>query len=131
MQSINAKDIDEYIARFPKNVQVALEEVRKTIKQAAPGAEETISYAIPAFKQNGQYLVYFAGYQHHIGLYPAPVGNPIFEKAFSKYKTGKGSVQFPLDKPMPIALITRIVKFRIAQNKEKAKNVVVKSKRKA
>ena len=113
-------DIDEYIASFPKDTQKILEQIRATIKKATPGVEETISYAIPTFKLKGRYLVYMAGYKNHIGLYPAPRGNEAFRKELSVYKGGKGTVQFPLDKPMPLNLITRIVKFRIKENLEKA-----------
>jgi uncharacterized protein YdhG (YjbR/CyaY superfamily) len=110
---------DEYVARFPEEIKKRLELVRATIKKAAPGAEETISYGIPAFKLNHGYLIYFAGYKNHIGLYPAPVNNEVFSKELSAYKTGKGSVQFPLNKPMPLALVTKIVKFRVKENEEK------------
>lgn len=114
--------IDEYIANFPDDVQTKLQQVRSTIKKAAPGAEEKISYGIPAFNLNGQYLIYFAGYKKHIGMYPVPGGVKEFEKDFAPYYTsGKGTIQFPLEKPMPAGLITKIVKFRIKVNKEKAK----------
>ncbi len=112
--------IDAYIADFPKDVQKVLELVRETIKKAAPGVEEKISYAIPAFALNKVNLVYFAGYKKHVGLYPAPAGNPFFEKDFEGYKTGKGSIQFPLDKPMPLDLITKIVQFRMKEILRKA-----------
>lgn len=120
MQNIQAKDIDEYIAAFPKETQKLLQQVRNAIKKAAPRAEEAIKYAIPTFVYNGN-LVHFAGYEKHIGFYPAPTGMEAFKKELSKYKTGKGSVQFPIDQPMPIDLITQIVKFRVAQNEEKGK----------
>lgn len=116
-----AKNIDEYILNFPKDTQKALEQIRTTIKKAAPGAEEIISYAIPAFKFEGHYLVYFAGYKNHIGLYPAPRGSEAFKEELSLYKGGKGTVQFPLNKSMPLDLITRIVKFRIKENQERVK----------
>ena len=116
-----AENINDYISTFPKETQRALKAVRSTIKKALPGGEERISYAIPAFYRDKAYVVYFAGFDKHIGLYPAPVREESFKKAFSKYKTGRGSIQFPLDKPMPLTLITRIVKFRIKQNKERAK----------
>lgn len=121
MQTNKANTIDEYIAAFPKEVRQILEQVRATIKKAAPEAEETISYAIPTFKLNNSYLVYFAGFKNHVGFYPAPVGMETFKKELSVYKQGKGSVQFPLDKPMPLSLITKIVKFRIKENTEKNK----------
>lgn len=119
MPSAKLNDIDKYITGFPKDVQKILEQVRATIKKAAPDAEETISYAIPTFKLKGHYLVYFAGYKNHIGFYPAPRGNDAFKKELSVYKGGKGTVQFPIDKPMPVNLITKIVKFRVKENLEK------------
>ncbi len=114
------KNIDEYIARFPEDVQSALEKVRATIKKAAPKAEEIISYQMPAFKYYGN-LVYFAGWKNHIGFYPIPTAMRAFEKELSVYDGAKGSVKFPLDKPMPLGLISRIVKFRMKENLEKAK----------
>ena len=114
-----AKDIDEYIAGFPKDIQKILEQIRATIKKAAPDAEETIKYAIPTFTFKGN-LVHFAAFKNHIGFYPAPTGNEALEKELSIYKGAKGSVQFPLDKPMPLNLITKIVKFRVKKNFEKA-----------
>lgn len=112
--------IDEYIAGFPKNVQEILEQVRATIKKAAPGAEEKINYGIPTFILNGN-LVHFGGFQNHVGFYPTPLGTEAFEEELSVYKSGKGSVQFPLDQPMPLNLISRIVKFRVLQNSKKVK----------
>ena len=114
---------DEYIAGFPKETQKILKQIRATIKKAAPGAEETISYAIPAFTLKGRNLIYFAGYKNHIGLYPAPRGNEAFRKELSVYKGGKGTVQFPLDKPIPLTLITKIVKFKVKENLEKAEKM--------
>lgn len=116
----NAKDIDEYISAFPKDVQKILEQVRATVKKAAPQAEEAIKYAIPTYVLNGN-LVHFAAFKNHIGFYPTPTANEEFKKELSAYKTGKGSVQFPLDQPMPLGLITKIVKFRIEKNSEKVK----------
>ena len=113
--------IDEYIAGFPKETQKMLEQVRATIKNTAPDAEETISYAIPTFTLNKTYLVYFAGFKNHISLYPAPTGSESFEKEISGYKSGKGTVQFLLDKPLPIKLITKIVKYRMKENIKKQK----------
>ncbi len=121
MKIAKAGNINEYIATFPKEVQKILEQVRQTIRKAAPKAEENISYAMPAFKLNGKPLIYFAGYENHIGLYATPSGHAAFEKELSKYKQGKGSVQFPLDEPMPLDLISRIVKFRMQENVEKEK----------
>src|SRR5688572_10543424 len=112
--------INEYIAGFPEEVQKVLEQVRETIKKAAPEAEETISYAMPAYKLNGKPLVYFAAFKNHIGFYATPTGHDAFAEELSKYKQGKGSVQFPLEKPMPLELITRIVKFRVQELQEKA-----------
>ncbi len=114
------KNIESYIAGFPKEVQAILEQVRATIKKAAPEAEETISYGIPAFKLNGKPLVYFAGYKNHIGLYATPTGHAKFEKELAEYKQGKGSVQFPIHTPMPLNLITKIIKFRVQENLAKA-----------
>lgn len=109
------KDIDEYIAGFPRDVQELLERVRMTIIKAAPGAEETISYKIPTFNLKGRYLIYFAAYKKHIGLYPAPRGVEEFKEELSGYEGGKGTVRFPFDKPMPFDLIRRIVKFMVKE----------------
>ncbi len=115
------KNTDEYISSFPKEVQKLLEQVRMTIKQNAPDAEESISYGMPAFKLNGKPLVYFAGYEHHIGFYATPSGHTEFAEELSKYKQGKGSVQFPINEALPLKLIARIVKFRVKENLQKAK----------
>ena len=120
------KNIDEYIANFPKDVQIILQEIRAVIHQAAPDTEETISYQMPTFKLKGN-LVHFAAFQNHIGFYPVPTGIEAFKEELSVYKGGKGSVQFPLDKPMPLDLIRKIVKFRAAENLKKAET---KSKKK-
>jgi len=112
--------IDEYISSFPGNIQTLLEQVRMTIHQAAPEAEEAIKYAMPTFILNGN-LVHFAAFKHHIGFYPVPSGIEAFKKELSSYKGAKGSVQFPLDKPMPLDLISRIVEFRVNENIKKAK----------
>ena len=114
------KNVDDYIASFPIETQAILEQVRATIKKAAPAAEESISYAMPAYKFNGKPLVYFAGYEKHIGFYATPTGHEAFEKELSIYKQGKGSVQFPLDKPIPLYLIERITKFRVEENLKKS-----------
>jgi len=108
--------VDSYIKLFPENVQGLLNQIRTTIKKNAPEAEESISYKMPAYKTNGKPLVYFAGFKNHIGLYATPTGHTQFEKELSKYKQGKGSVQFPLDKPIPLTLIARIVKFKVEEN---------------
>lgn len=112
--------IDEYIATFPKETQTILEEIRATIKAAAPEAQEKISYQMPTFFLNGN-LVHFAAFKNHIGFYPVPSGIEKFKKELSVYEQGKGSARFPLDKPMPLALITKIVKFRVKENLAKAK----------
>lgn len=114
-------NIDEYIADFTKETQLILEIIRTTIKKIVPESEETIGYAMPAFKLNKKPLVYFAGYKNHIGFYATPTGHKEFKKELSIYKQGKGSVQFPLDKPMPYDLITRIVEFRVKENLKKLK----------
>jgi uncharacterized protein YdhG (YjbR/CyaY superfamily) len=114
------KNIDEYIADFPENIQLILEQIREIIKKAAPEAEETIKYGMPTFTLNGN-LVYFAAFKNHIGFYPVPTGIEAFKEQFSPYKTGKGSVQFPLDQPMPLDLIAQVVKFRVEQNLSKPK----------
>ncbi len=115
MPNIKCNTIDQYISSFPKNIQAILEELREAIRQSAPEAEEAISYQIPTFKLNGN-LVHFAAFTNHIGFYPAPKGIEEFEKELSAYKQGKGSVQFPIDKPMPIELISKIVKYRVRRN---------------
>jgi uncharacterized protein YdhG (YjbR/CyaY superfamily) len=113
-------NIDEYIALFPESTQVLLEQVRSAIKKMAPEAEEVISYAMPAFKLEG-ILVYFAAYKEHIGFYPTGSGIALFQDEISSYTSSKGAVQFPLDKPMPLDLISKIVKYRVNENIEKAK----------
>ena len=115
------KSIDEYLASFPTETQEILEQVRDTIKIAAPQAEECISYAMPAFKLNGKPLVYFAGYKNHIGFYATPTGHEAFEKELSIYKQGKGSVQFPLTHPIPYELIKKIVQFNVQNSVRRRK----------
>ena len=115
-----AKDIDEYFARYPKEIQKLLKQLRSTINKSAPGVEEVISYGLPAFKLNGM-LVWFAAHSKHIGFYPKVSAIEAFKKELSVYKGAKGSVQFPLDKPLPIGLITRIVKFRVRENLQRTK----------
>lgn len=110
------QNIDEYIAGFPTDVQEILQKIRMTIRKAAPDAEETISYKMPTFTLKGSYLVYFAAYKNHIGFYAAPRGNMEFKEELSVYESGKGTLQFPLDKPIPFDLISRIVKFRVKEN---------------
>ncbi len=113
------KNIDEYIARWPAGVQEILQKIRAVVHEAAPGAEEAISYQMPAFKYKGN-LVYFAAFKNHIGFYPIPSGIEAFKEELSAYPQGKGSVQFPLDRPIPYDLIRRIVLFRVAENEKKA-----------
>ena len=113
MNAANPDSIDAYLSAFPADIQKMLEQVRAAVRKAAPDAEEKISYGMPTFTLKGQNLVHFAAFQHHIGLYPTPVGMDAFKEDLAGYKTGKGSVQFPLDRPMPLDLITRIVEFRM------------------
>lgn len=120
MERSTATTIDEYIAEFPAATQERLEEIRSLVHQLAPEATETISYAIPTFDLGGKHLVHFAGFEHHIGLYPTPTGMETFADALASYKTGKGSVQFPHERPLPIDLITRIVEFRLAEASHRA-----------
>ena len=113
------KTIDDYIANFSPNVQAILEKIRLTIREAAPEAEETIKYKMPTFTLNGN-LVHFAAFKKHIGFYPVPSGIETFQEELSNYHGGKGSVQFPLDQPIPYDLIRRIVQFRAQENQAKA-----------
>ena len=113
------KTIDEYIASFPREIREILEKIRTTIRKAAPEAEETIKYRMPTFTLKGN-LVHFAAFKKHIGFYPTPTGTEEFQKELSVYKGGKGSVRFPLDKPIPFDLISEIVKFRVKENLERA-----------
>ena len=108
--------IDEYIETFPENIQAVLHQVRKTIKAAAPKAGEKISYGIPTFTMNGKYLIYFAGWRSHISIYPIPVGDDAFNQEVAPYVSGKGTLKFPLDKPIPLKLITKIVKLKVAEH---------------
>jgi uncharacterized protein YdhG (YjbR/CyaY superfamily) len=112
--------VEEYIAAFPTEVQQRLSQIRAVIKKTAPAAEELISYGMPGYKYMGKPLVYFAGYEKHIGFYATPTGHEAFKKDLAKYKQGKGSVQFPVNEKLPLALIERIVKFRVKGNKAKA-----------
>ena len=116
----NYNNIDEYITSFPDDVQVLLQKIRNTIHAAAPEAIEAIKYGIPTFMQNGN-LVHFGGYKKHIGFYPAPMGIEAFKEETAQYEAGKGTLQFPLDKPLPLDLVARIVKFRVEKNLEKKK----------
>jgi uncharacterized protein YdhG (YjbR/CyaY superfamily) len=108
--------IDEYIDTFPEDVQTVLKQVRKTIKAAASEAGEKISYGIPTFTLNGKYLIYFAGWKHHISLYPIPVGDEALNQEIAPYISGKGTLKFPIGKPMPLKLITKIVKLKVAES---------------
>ena len=119
MAKTDFKSIAEYIQLFPEDVQTILEQVRQTIQKAAPKAEETIKYQLPTFTLEGN-LVYFAAHKNHIGFYPMPSGIENFKKELSKYKSAKGSVQFPLDQPIPYDLISKIVKYRVKENLAKA-----------
>jgi uncharacterized protein YdhG (YjbR/CyaY superfamily) len=112
------KTVDEYVAAFPPPTKALLHAFRKAIKNAAPGAEELISYNMPAFKLNGM-LVWYAAYKNHIGFYPKPSGIEAFKKELSIFKGAKGSIQFPIDKPLPLSLVGKIVKYRVKENLEK------------
>lgn len=113
--------VDEYIASFPEDLQSLLKKLRETIKTEAPHAVESISYGMPAYKTNGKPLVYFAAYTNHIGFYATPTGHAEFLKELSIYKQGKGSVQFPLTKPIPFDLIKKIINFRVKENAKNSK----------
>ena len=126
MATVSVTTIDTYFAGFPEATQVLLEQVRQTVRDAAPDAEEAISYGIPTLKLNGN-LVHFAAFKNHIGFYPAPQGLDAFKEELSHYKGAKGSVQFPLDQPLPLDLITKITKYRVEQNRTEAE---VKRKKK-
>jgi uncharacterized protein YdhG (YjbR/CyaY superfamily) len=114
------KNIDDYVDRFPDEVQQLLRKMRLTIRKAAPQAKETISYRIPTFTLDGN-LVHFAAHTNHIGFYPTPSATTAFKKELSAYKGAKGSVQFPFDEPLPLALVSRIVKFRVKESLRKKK----------
>lgn len=113
--------IDAYIAGFPGEVQKILKKIRMTIRKAAPAAKEKISYQIPTFTLNGKYLIYFAAWKKHVALYPAPRAHEKFKDELAAYEGGKGTVKFPLDRPIPFDLIRRIVKFKVKETLEKAK----------
>lgn len=116
-----SNSIDEYIATFPEELQTILQTIRETIQAAAPDAEEKISYQIPTFFLKGN-LVHFAAFKNHIGFYPTPSGVAAFKEELAHYQKDKGSIQFPLDEPMPLDLITRIVKMRVSENLKKAES---------
>lgn len=119
MKTDSPASIDEYIAAFPPAIQEILQRIRQVIREEAPQAQETIRYQMPTFRLNGN-LVHFAAFQHHIGFYPTPTGIAEFERDLAAYKGGKGSVQFPLDQPIPYDLIRRIVRFRVDESQAKA-----------
>jgi uncharacterized protein YdhG (YjbR/CyaY superfamily) len=125
-QKAGYRTIDEYIAACPEDVQATLQAVRATIRAAAPEAEERISYAMPAFALNGN-LVYFAALKHHIGFYPTPSGIEAFQQETAAYVSTKGALRFPIDQPLPLDLITKIVRFRVAENLARAKAKTNKS----
>lgn len=116
---IPVKDADSYIATQPEATRLVLEQLRQIIKGIVPDAEEVISYQMPAFKQNGM-LVWYAGYKKHVGLYPSSTPMQAFKDELTAYKTSKGAIQLPLDKPLPVELITKIVKFKMDENLTKA-----------
>jgi uncharacterized protein YdhG (YjbR/CyaY superfamily) len=111
--------IEGYISTFPADIQAILENMRQAIQKAAPEAAETMSYGIPTFNLNGKHLVFFAGWKHHISLYPIPAGDEAFQQEISHYKRAKGTIQFPLDKPIPYDLVEQIVTFLMKENPEK------------
>lgn len=123
-----AKDIDAYIARFPKDVQERLQQIRTTIRTAAPELEEAIKYEIPTFVGNGN-VVFFAGFKDHISVYPAPRGNKEFQQELARYEGGKGTARFPLDEPIPLDLIRRITLFRLEEDRERARSRAQKGKK--
>ncbi len=116
--AIKYTTVDEYLSYFPKTVQGQLDTLRSAIKKAAPGTTELISYNMPAYKQHG-ILVYFAGYKNHIGFYPTPSPIRMFKDELTRYKVSKGAIQFPIDQPLPLGLIAKIVKFRVKEDREK------------
>ncbi|TAJ54856.1 MAG: DUF1801 domain-containing protein [Chitinophagaceae bacterium] len=125
-----AADVPSYIARYPKPTQALLKELRATIRKTAPEATEQISYCMPSYKQHGP-LVYFGAYQQHIGFYPGASGVAQFEKALTRYNCSKGTIQFPLDEPLPLALISKIVTFRVKENELKQQLRAEKKKKAA
>lgn len=115
------QSVDDYIATFPGEVQILLEEIRATLREAAPGASEKISYGIPTLTLNGAYLIYFAGWKNHISIYPIPSGDEAYRREISRYVAGKGTLKFPLDHPLPMSLIRKTIKLRIAETNEKSR----------
>jgi len=114
-------NVNNYISQFPQETQKIMQEIRNLIKKIAPDSEENISYGMPAYKTNSKPLVYFAGYKHHIGFYATPNAHEAFKTELSEFKQGKGSVQFPLNQPMPYNLIIKMIKFKVQENKLNAK----------
>ncbi len=119
MKTEKANSVHEYLESFPNDIQIKLNQIRDVIKQAAPNAEESISYGIPAYKLYKKPLIYFAGYKNYIGFYATPAGNNKFKSELSRYKQGKGSVQFPLNEEIPLDLIFQIIKFKVEDNTQK------------
>jgi uncharacterized protein YdhG (YjbR/CyaY superfamily) len=126
-KKITSETIDEYISNFPLEIQEKLKEIRKVVKESAPEAVEKISYQMPTFVLHGN-LVHFAAFKNHIGFYPTPSGIDAFRDELSEYKGAKGSIQFPLEKPMPYELISKIVKARVTENINKAEDKLKKKK---
>jgi uncharacterized protein YdhG (YjbR/CyaY superfamily) len=120
MEATKFKTVEEYLSAFPATTKSILRKMRSTIKEVVPKADEVISYNMPAFKQNG-ILVWYAAYRQHIGFYPTPAAIKTFAQELRQYKTSKGAIQFPIDKPLPTSLVKKIVRFRVKQNLEKAK----------
>lgn len=114
--NIQVKTFGEYVKLHPKNVQLILKKIREIVRSGAPSAVESISYGMPGYKLNGKPLVYFGAFEKHIGFYPTPSGTAKFKKELSKYKSGKGSVQFQLDEPIPFGLVQKMVEFRVKEN---------------
>ncbi len=121
MAKTNFQSLDEYIEACPQDSQAYLREIRKLIRALVPEAKEKISYQIACFELNGRNLIHFAGWKKHVSLYPVPAGDEAFESEISKYVDGKGTVKFPLDEPLPIKLIERVIKLHLAVNKKQAK----------
>jgi len=116
-------NIEAYIAGFPPETQLFLQQIRSTIRKAAPKAEETISYAIPCFNLNRRYLIYFAGYRKHVSIYPVPRGDAALRQAMAPYQASKGTLQFPLDRKLPLTLITKVVRQHVKENLERSKSM--------
>jgi uncharacterized protein YdhG (YjbR/CyaY superfamily) len=115
--STSPRTVSEYIGHFPPQIRSVLRKIRSTIRRAAPGARETISYGIPTFTLDGKYLVYFAGFKKHVSVYPAPMGEPAFQDALARYGSGRGTLKFALDEAVPYGLISRLVKHRMKERR--------------